>query len=230
MGKNGSRTISIGQYRLTDLFLFAVILVLGELFPHFAIEWFPTEATYTISFTLAISLIVLMRWGWPSVVYSVIGGLFYCILNGATGRQYAIYCIGNAFFGIVLIPVYILGKEKVSSHWWSAALLAIGAWLCMYLGRSTVFAIAYAISPVEGATAVSGFAQYAVADLFTLVMAVLVVLVMRRFDGMFEDQKAYLTRLKEAGDEEQRRKTEGDFLAELNEQSLEELYRSDGGE
>ena len=40
MRKNGSRMISIRQYRLTDLFLFAVILVVFELVVHFAYKRF----------------------------------------------------------------------------------------------------------------------------------------------------------------------------------------------
>ena len=68
MRKNGSREISFSQYRTTDLFLFAVIVAVAELFAFAATVWFPEEAIFSFSFMLPLALTVMMRWGWPSVL------------------------------------------------------------------------------------------------------------------------------------------------------------------
>lgn len=194
MRKNGSRLISIKQYRTTDLFLFALIMIIAELAVHFAAVWFSAAATFTFSFIVPITLIVMMRWGWPSVIIPVVSALAYCMLNGGGPASYFTYVAGNAFIMLMLLPLYLFGKEKTASTWYFSALFAIGGWLCVYLGRASAFALWYAVFSVEGVKAYQGFISFAASDLFSLAMAIIIVVVMRRLDGMFEDQKAYLIR------------------------------------
>lgn len=225
MRKNGSRLISVKQYRLTDLFLFAVITALGELLPHFAMVWFPSGALYTISFAVPITLIVMMRWGWPSLFYALGSGLIYCLLNSGSGSQYATYCIGNLFIAVMLIPRYLIGAKKIASHWWSSVLFVIGGWVCVYLGRASVSAVCMAIAPIDGVGVFDGFIAFALYDLISLGIGALIIIVLRRFDGMFEDQKDYLNRIDAARKEQMRRDEFGDELEEIDEQSLEILNK-----
>lgn len=225
MRKNGSKQISIRQYRLTDLFIFLVIMALGELLPHFALVWFPSGATFTLSFVVPITVAVMIRWGWPSVFYAVISGLIYCLLNQATGRQFAVYLIGNAFIALMLIPRYLIGAKKIASRWWASALFVLGAWLCVYLGRATVSAICFAISPIAGATAADGYIAFALSDLLSPIIGMLIIIVLRRFDGMFEDQNVFLKRLEAEKEEKQRRDTFGEELEDIDEEALEILNR-----
>lgn len=225
MRKNGSRLISVKQYRLTDLFLFAVIMALGELLPYFALKWFSDGALFTLSFVVPVTLIVMMRWGWPSVFYALLSGLIYCLLNKGSGSQYAVYCIGNMFIALMLIPRYLIGAEKIASRWWGSALFAAGGWLCVYLGRASVSAVCLAIAPVEGTGIFDGFMAFALYDLVSLVIGVLIIIVLRRFDGMFEDQKSFLKRMDADRKEKMRRDEFGDELEEIDEQSLEILNR-----
>ncbi len=225
MRKNGSKQISIKQYRLTDLFIFLVILALGELLPHFAAVWFPSGATFTLSFVVPITLVVMMRWGWPSVFYALISGLIYCLLNQATGRQYAVYLIGNAFIALMLLPRYLIGAKKIASKWWASALFVLGGWLCVYFGRATVSAICFAISPIAGSTAAGGYVAFALYDLLSLVIGMLIIIVLRRFDGMFEDQNLFLGRIEAEREEQKRRDTFGDELEDIDEEALEILNR-----
>ena len=227
MRKNGSRLISVKQYRATDLFVFALILAVSELLSFQAGRWFPAVATYTFSLLVPIVLTVMMRWGWQGVVYAAACGLFGCLLHvsTATGLQYATYIIGNTFIALMLIPLKFIGKGRIRSRWWASALFAIGGWLCVYLGRATAWAIGYAISPVKGMYAWSGFVQYAVGDLLSLVMGVVVILVLRRLDGMFEDQKSYLLRVDKERRDRMRRDSFGDEPVEIDEESLSILNR-----
>ncbi len=226
MRKNGSRLISVNQYRTTDLFVFALILAVAEILTFYAGKWFPSAATYTFSLLVPIVLTVMMRWGWQGIIYSACCGLLSCVLSGsASGLQYATYIIGNAFIALMLIPIKFIGKDKIRARWWSSALFAIGGWLSIYLGRSVVFAITYAISPISGLTAWSGFAGFAIADMLSLVMSVVVILVLRRLDGMFEDQKSYLKRIDKERRDRMRRDAFGDEPVEIDEESLSILNR-----
>lgn len=229
MRKNGSRLISVKQYRATDLFIFALIITVAEILTYFAGKWFPSGAFFTFSLMLPIALTVMMRWGWPSVLYAVWCGLLNCLLslgNGAvTGAQYASYIIGNGFMAIPLIILHFIGKDKVRGHWWSSLLFVIFSWLMVYLGRSSMWAIAYQISPISGLKAYAGFEVFAVGDMLSLLMAIVVVLTLRRLDGMFEDQKSFLKRLDKERQERMRRDEFGDEAIEIDEETLSILNR-----
>ncbi len=227
MRKNCSRQFSLIKYRLIDSGIFLLILVVSELLEHFALRWFPSGALFTFSLMIPITLLVMVRWGWQSVFYAAISGTLYCLLNGGSGTQYATYIIGNLFILLMLVPLKLIGYKKIFSSAWKAALFAVAAWVCVYLGRSTVFAVAFAFSPVEGAEAYSGFTAFAVSDIISLLMAVVLAVVLRKADGMFEDQKDYLIRLDNERKEKMRRDNYGDEYIEIDEESLSILNKHD---
>lgn len=227
MRKNGSRFISIKQYRATDLFVFALILAVAEILSALAARWFPAQALYTFSLMVPIVLTVMMRWGWPSVFYASAGGLIVCLLSGgaASGINYACYIIGNAFISLMLVPTYLIGRDKIRAKWWSSALFAIGGWLCIYLGRSVVWAAAFAISPVASRYVWSGFVDFAAGDLLSLAIGIIVVMVLRRLDGMFENQVTYLKRLDKERKEKMRVDQFGENLGEIDEETFKLLNK-----
>ena len=222
MRKNGSRFISIAQYRTTDLFVFALILALSEVLTFFAVHWLPDQAIYSVSFMIPIVLTVMMRWGWPGAFYAAGSGLIFCLTqaSAARGIDYASYIIGNSFIALMLIPLYLIGKDRIRAKWWGSALFAVGGWACVYLGKSLVWTIAFAISPVAGAYIWSGFAYYAVADLFSLIIGVLVILILRKLNGMFEDQVEYLKRVDKERKEKMRIDQFGENLGEIDEETF----------
>ena len=219
MRKNGSRLISIRQYRLTDLFLFAAILVAAELLAFYAPRMFPNSSDFTVSFMVPIVLLVMMRWGWPSVFYPIISGVLYCGLNKMEPRMYAVYIIGNACISAMLLATKFFGKEKIAGKWYFSALFVVLGWLAVFLGRAIVsecFGIGFV-------AAVIGHLW----ELLSLAIGILVILVMRKLDGMFEDQKHYLKRLDAEKKEKQRRDTFGDEPIEIDEESLSILNKKD---
>ena len=127
---------------------------------------------------------------------------------------------------LMLIPTYIIGRDKIRSKWWSSALYVLCGWLCVYLGRSAVWAIAYSISPVSGSTAWVGFADFAASDLLSLAMGVIIVMVLRRLDGMFEDQKTYLKRIEHEKQEKMRVDQFGENLGEIDEETFNILNKN----
>ena len=177
--------------------MFALILAVSEVLSVLARKWFPAAATYTFSLLVPIALTVMMRWGWQGVIYASACGLFKCLLAiySATWIDFLTQIIGNAFIVLMLIPAKFIGKDKIRSKWWASALFYFGGWLCVYLGRSVVWTICYAISPVENFPAWAGFVNFGMGELFSLVVGFVLVLVLRRIDGMFEDQITFLKRL-----------------------------------
>lgn len=210
MRKNGSRLISLQQYRATDLFLFAVILIAFELILHFA--FVELDGDYTFSPLVPIVLLVMMRWGWPSVFYAVGDGILYCILNGGTWQHYIIYSVGNAFIMLLLLMTKFVGKERIAGKWYLSLLFTVAGWLAVVLGRSLV-ALCFGNNFLTAL-----FAH--MSDLFSLAIAIVLILVFRKLDGMFEDQKHFLLRQKKAREEKTRREEQGDDIMDLDEEKL----------
>lgn len=228
MRKNGSRLISYKQYCVTDIFIFAGILLLSELTVHFAAVWLPGAAYFTFSFMLPIALIVMVRWGWQSVFFALASAILYCALNGGALTAYLTYGIGNCFVMLMLLPLKFIGTDKITAKWWRSALFVLGGWLCVYFGRAIVWTICYAVHPVAGVAVSSGFRDFAASDLLSLAMAIIIILVLRRFDGMFESQKSYLKRIDKERHERMRRDEFGDEPVEIDEETLSILHRDDG--
>ena len=217
MRKNGSKLISLRQYRLTDLFLFAAILVGFELIIHYAFIAFRGE--FTFSPMVPIVLLVMMRWGWPSVFYAVVDGALYCLLNGFSAQTYCAYIVGNACIMLMLLPFKFIGKEKIRSKWYLSALTVIVGWLLVILGRTSLaacFGVAFQDALI-----------WQLLDCFSPVIGVVIILIMRKLDGMFEDQKHYLIRLDEERKEKARRDAYGDEPIDIDEESLAVLRKDD---
>lgn len=221
MRKNVSRNISLRQYRLTDLFLFAVILIVFEVILHFAFQAF--HGDFIFSPMLAITLIVMMRWGWPAVFYAVGDGLLYCLLNikdpNFSPYMFAIYIIGNAFVALLFFMTGFMGKKKIRDKWYFSLLFTTAGWIAVVLGRA-VTAACFGLNFVSALLAHFG-------DLVSFAVCLTVILVMRRLDGMFEDQKAFLKRLDEERKEKERRDAFGDQPIEIDEESLKILKKDD---
>lgn len=219
MRKNGSRLISVKQYRATDLVIFAAILIVSELLGYFATVWFAGSAFFTLSLAIPITCLVIARWGWWGVFYPVVSGITYCLVGKLSANYYFVYCIGGLFIMLMLLPSKLIGIDKIRKKWYFTALFAIGAWVCVYLGRSVLWAICFKINPVDGATVTSGFAGFAL-DLMSLFAAVAVLLIMRKLDGMFEDQKSYLKRVDKERRDRMKYDGFGDEPVEIDEEAL----------
>jgi hypothetical protein len=209
---------------MTDLFLFAIILALSELLGFFAIKWFPECANYTFSLMLPITLLVMMRWGWPSIFYAAGCGLLYCALWSAEYQLFITYIVGNSCIGLLLIYLHFVGKERTTKKWYMSAVFVLIGWLIVNLCRSLIY-MAFGNS---FATTFASFFALSDNGLLALVMGILVIVIMRRFDGMFEDQKAYLKRVDKERQERIKRDTFGDDTTiEIDEQSMSILKKKD---
>lgn len=178
--------ISFKQYRIIDLAIWLVILSVFEYITVMAASrWFPGEL-YTISQVVAVLCIVMMRWGGYAVIHAVAGGVVFCLVQGASTEQITVYCVGNCFALIALVFFKAVGKENVRGKLHFTVLYTAAAFCGAQLGR-------WLVSLAFGGT-LGSIATFFTADSLSLLYAVVIVLISRKADGLFEDQKSYLIR------------------------------------
>ncbi|MGN0655485.1 MAG: hypothetical protein ACI4KR_01705 [Ruminiclostridium sp.] len=182
------KEISFKQYRAIDLGIMAVILFVFEMLTVFAGKWFPLES-YTLSPTTLMLCLVMMRWDGFAVIHAVVGGLAFCLAAGAQPEQFVVYCAGNCFALLGLIMLKICGKEKVRNRIPFTVVYVVIIFISIQVGR-------WLISILFGSDFGSGVTFF-VADSLSLLFAVVAVLISRKMDGLFEDQKHYLIRTEE---------------------------------
>lgn len=217
MRKNGSRLISIKQYRTTDLVIFAVILIIFDLLAHYASILFSGEIIYSFCLTVPITLVVMIRWGWFSVFFAIGDALLLTVIhNPAMWQSYLCYGVGNASLMLLLLAVKFIGKKRIASTWYFTLLFVVCAWVLQNLTITVMNAIC-GYSFVSCLAANFGFGLTGV---LSLAMGVVVSLVLRKLDGMYEDQIEYLKRLKGEREEKQRLAERGEDPLEMDEESF----------
>ena len=185
---------TVKQYRALDMAMFALMLTVAETLAITAARrWFPNEP-YTVSVTPAITAIVMMRWGPWAGLHAALGGAVFCLVSGARPAHYAIYIIGNLFSLGALGLIKVLTPEGIRTSVMKSLGFGLAVTLLMQLGRALV-SLVLGTAP---AVALGFFTTDAITLLFTLVL----IWIVRRLDGMFEEQNHYLQRLRQEEEEE----------------------------
>ena len=191
----------LAKYRATDLFIWALILCLFETLIVKAGTTLFASQPYTVSLVPAVVAIVYMRWGVYGMVHAFLGGLILCLASGfgLEVKQGAVYAVGNLLSATVLL--WLKGREKkIRDSWLLSAIFASAVAFLMQAGRAVV-------SLILGDTP-SGAVSFVATDVLSGVFALVLVLIARRMDGVFEKQVSYLLRVQEA-EKEARREDEG---------------------
>lgn len=182
-----NRQISFGQYRAIDLSILMAILVVCQYLTHLATSFWYPEQLYVVSPVGGMVALVMMRWGGYAAVHAALGGLMYAALQGGSWHQLLIYGVGNLASLLALGMFKLYGKERVRKDGFLSAVFAIAVQLLMQLGRA-------------GAAALFGYPAAAslgfiTTDLLSILFTVFIVWIVRRIEGLFEDQKNYLLRI-----------------------------------
>ncbi|MEX1377490.1 MAG: hypothetical protein AB1Z23_08435 [Eubacteriales bacterium] len=189
------KQITKEQYVLIDMIILSLILIALEIAGKLVLNAFPREL-FTISLVLPITLIAMMRHGAIGSALAVIGAVVYCALNSASWDVYIIYIVGNLFIVINLLWFRFWGKELIRISLLLVVFYVLSGYILMNLGRS-VLAFTFGYKPFF-----DNMVRYFTTDALSGVMAVVILWVARRQDGVFEDQMIYLKRI--AAEEEQR--------------------------
>lgn len=185
-----SKQRTVGQYRAVDLTLFSVMLLIFEtIIIQASTRWFAGQP-YTVSLAPVITAIVLIRWGPWAGIHAVLGGLILCAESGAAPSQYVIYCFGN-LCALSALPLlrFFGGSEEITRKSGKALCFGLLVLALMQLGRALLSLLfGWGVEKAFGF-----FTTEVITDLFTLV----ILWIVRRLDGILEDQKHYLVRLQE---------------------------------
>lgn len=221
MRKNGSKLISIKQYRLGDLFVFTLIAAIAELVCYYSQVWFPSAAYFTLNLMLPVITLVIVRWGWPGILLAAAEGALYCVIRGGGWQSYIIYMVSNAAIAVELLVVWLIGAERLKKRWYWAFLVVLAGWVAVNFTRTCLF------TAFNGnfLSALGGYFGFTDGGLLALVMGELTILICRRFDGFLENQKRYLLRLKKEREDEERLRENGDGPIELDDESMSILNR-----
>lgn len=185
------KNISFKTYRLIDLFILTGLLIIFEIIASLALGWFNEK--YYISLFISMSLIVMMRWNAWSVITILIGTIAYCLTNQGILKNYVIYLVGNLFILLNLLW-FIKGKKKFQKNY-VVLFYVVTGYLNIEIGRSLI-ALFY------DAPFFSTFIGFLGTDLLNFLLALLIVFIVRKQDGVFEDQFSYLKRMNEKKESE----------------------------
>lgn len=182
--------LTVQQYRGIDLFLFALMLAIFEfIILKVARSGFFWDQPYTVSLAAAIAAIVYMRWGAWGAIHAALAGFLFCLYSGGTGKQYIIYIVGN-LFSLAVAPVRKrVGPEKIRTGRWASLLFGLAVILLMQGGRAVVALLL--------GTSIREAPAFFFADCLSILFTLVVVWVVRRQDGIFEDQIHYLLRIQQ---------------------------------
>ena len=185
--------ISFKQYRGMDVFFFTSLLCICEgLIILAATRWFPSQP-YTLSLVPAIVAIVMVRWGAFAAIPAAAGALIYCLLSGAGAQHYVIYLIGN-LAALVLLPfIRRVTWKKIHDNVLLCMAYGLLAALSMQVSRAALSLIFY-----RSLIAALGFIT---TDVLSALFSVLLCWMMRRLNGMLEDQEHYLIRIQQETDQ-----------------------------
>ena len=179
--------MSVEEYRAIDIALFSVLLIVSEtVIITAATRWFPGEP-YTVSVTAAITAIVMMRWGAWAAIHAALGGFVLCFVSGGTVLQYMIYCAGNLLSLGALLFIRLFGSENIRRDSFKSLVFALLVLLLMQLGRAG--------TAVLFGTSIADAAGFVMTDTLSALFTLVIVWIVRRLDGVFENQKHYLLRV-----------------------------------
>ncbi len=184
------RNISFNQYRAIDLTILAAVTAVFEAITAFAAtKWFPGEL-YAVSPTIAMVCIVMMRWNGFAAINAALGGMVFCLASGATEKQFLVYVVGNGFALLALLLFKLPGKKKVKDKFYYTLLFVLTAYIGAQIGRWLV--------GLACGGAADSIIMFLTTDMLSLLFSVVIVLISRKADGLFEDQKSYLIRMDKA--------------------------------
>ena len=164
-----------------------MLLVFEGIIVSASLRWFPGQP-YTVSLVPVITAIVLVRWGSWAAIHAALGGIALCYFSGAEPFQYLIYGLGN-LASLALLPW--LSHFRKDQGVFRDSLSALGFGLAVLLLMQTGRAVMTLILGSSLTLTLGCFTTEVITDLFTLV----IIWIVRRLDGVLEDQRHYLQRL-----------------------------------
>ncbi len=181
------KNLSFKQYKAMDLIVFAVIFtVLEGVLVTLSNKLI--NVNFAVSLLYTVAALVIMRWGAVAAIHLALGGIVFCLASHGDILQYVGFSVGNCFALLSLLYTHFLGKKKVRDSFTLSGIFVIIIYLTVCIGRSVLLSI------LKGVNLWQLFIATLSSDLLSLVITLIIVLISRKQDGLFEDQKGYLLR------------------------------------
>ena len=189
-----NRTISLSQYRTIDLSILTGVMIVSQFVIHLAVSRFYAEQTgYIVSPVAAMVALVMMRWSLWSILPALLGGAILSMLSGGTAEQTLIYTVGNLLSVLAYLLLKLAGKERIRSNAVMSLTFAALVQVLMQFGRAGVAAILGHSLPACW--------DFITTDAMSILFTLVIIWIVRRVEGLFEDQKHYLLRIQRKQDE-----------------------------
>lgn len=187
--KNLQKNLTFNQYRLADVFFMTALCCVFEVVVTLAAtKWFP-EQPYSVSLVYAFIALVAMRWDGYAALPATLGGIAHCLAAGDDAKGFVVVLVGNLCCLLVLVLHKLMGKQTIRDNAWFTVLYVAAIYLFVSAGRFAM-QLCFAVSCVDALRAV-------LYDMLSLVFALVIILICRKQNGLFEDQKTYLIREEE---------------------------------
>ena len=185
-----NREISLSQYRTIDISLLTGLMAVSQFVIHIAINRWQAQMTgYIVSPVAAVVALVMMRWSPWAAIPAALGGVILTLLSGGTAQQMLIYGAGNLLSMAALLYWRAIGKERVRTNVVLSLIFAILVQLLMQFGRAGVaLLMGYALPACW---------DFITTDAMSILFTLVIVWIVRRVEGLFEDQKHYLLRVQQ---------------------------------
>lgn len=210
--------LTFKQYRAIDLTILSVLLAVSEAIATLAAtRWFPDQL-FSVSTTLTVVCIAMMRWDGYAVIHAVLGGAVYCMAMGADAMSFAVYCAGNCGALIALLLFKFIGKKRVAEKYCFTMLYVMAAYGGMEFGRwAMMLIVPDAAKGITYSGATDLLFGLMLREVITLLFALIACFIARKADGLFEDQRQYLLRVQEAQRKERElREKEDEYYSDYN--------------
>ncbi|MBP5279362.1 MAG: hypothetical protein J6Z03_02665 [Erysipelotrichaceae bacterium] len=179
--------MSFKQYRNLDLVIFIAMYAICEFLAiKAATVWF--DEPYSISIMLPMLAIVMMRWDKYCIINAIVYAILFVFYQRGSLNQYLVYVIGNLGFMLTLVYVYKVGKESIRKTFFNSLMYLMVCFLSMEIFRGIA-------SMLINGSDINIILQFIFTDMLSLVFGILVLIVVRNMEGIFEDQKQYLLRI-----------------------------------
>lgn len=183
------KALTFSQYRTINMLMLSFAFSVVEFFIAVGANlWYP-ELPYTLSLAVVFIGLELMRWKGFGVVSALTSALVFCFASGASGEQYLIYCVGNLAGVGALVFLKFVGYEKVRLSPTLTMVYAVILFVLLQVGRWIV-STALGHDPLL-------IVQFLSTDALSGLFGIIVILISRNVDGLFENQRHYLYRIEE---------------------------------
>lgn len=180
------KKITLSEYRAGDITIFTLLMIVSEFFSNKGVAWF--SEIYLISLFLPITLIVMRRWKLWAIVPMTASAITVCAVNKAAFNVYIIHIVGNLFILIAALWLKIAKKNMKEGHY--LILYSLSAYVLMCFGKAF-------IGFLFKENFINLFLGFLGVNSLNVVIAIIVLFIVRKLDGVFEDQIEYLNRVQD---------------------------------